>query len=1020
MNNDKHPTDDRPNGAPPEPEAGDTVLYRPPDPSSRSSTAAGSFPPDAMFFFGNRVGSFRVLRFLGRGGMGEVYEAEQVDTGRRVALKAMRANPRRSPLEKKRFEREGQLAAAVNHPNSVYIFGTEETEGALLISMELVRGGTLEERVEKRGPMAHEEAVDAVLQLAAGLRSAGEAGILHRDIKPSNCFIDGDGKVKIGDFGLSLSVSAPEETKLTTEGSFIGTPAFASPEQVRGGEMDVRSDIYSLGATLYYLLTGRTPFEEAKGVALLAAILERPPEPPRAARPKIPKALSDFVLRCLAKSPERRFADWDAFIRSLRRFAPSASTPAAPGIRLAAGIVDILIVDVFLRLIPVPGLSFYNAVQGAQERAGGPAPQFILYSIFLFLLYGVLLEGLTGTTVGKWMCGLRTVGPDGGKPGVRRAAVRAAVFAVHAAVPLLGIPIYSGGVRNFTLVSSSLDALSMVVILLLFIRARRSNGFAGIHELLSGTRVVHRTPRRETAAIVSREPDAFVSATPERIGPYSVIGEIGGTENERVLLGYDEQLDRRIWIVRVPPGTPPVPAARRDIARPGRLRWLTGRRGGAGNWDAYQAPDGWAFPDAARRARPWKETRRWLLDLATEFEEGRRSGTLPERVGTDRVWIEAKGRAVLLDFPAPTAADFSGGPADEIDPGDFEQVQSFLHRIVSSSLRGAAAPEGGDRRAAPLPLTATRLVDRLGAKSWEGPGDLLRALVAYSLEGIALSRWRRLGHILIPLSVILMMAAGATITGNHMAMWEKNHPDHLWLKTYLRAIERAEPSASREGAAGRPDGPEDRAALERILAAEFGARFGEADFWETDATYLSGNGYINESRRALGEEAIRRAGDPTAEEVAAARARLDPFLRAEEERIASSNNILRETLQASIAGIGFTGLFIGILALLSSLAHPGGALFRPFGIAVVDGSGRPARRGRGLRRTILSWSPAFVLSLLLIAHLWFHTARSAAAAVFFPVEIALVLFWAGAVILGTLRPERGVQDILSGTWLVPR
>ena len=512
----------------------------------------------------------------------------------------------------------------------------------------------------------------------------------------------------------------------------------------------------------------------------------------------------------------------------------------------------------FLRLIPVPGLSFYNAVQGAQERAGGPAPQFILYSIFLFLLYGVLLEGLTGTTVGKWMCGLRTVGPDGGKPGVRRAAVRAAVFAVHAAVPLLGIPIYSGGVRNFTLVSSSLDALSMVVILLLFIRARRSNGFAGIHELLSGTRVVHRTPRRETAAIVSREPDAFVSATPERIGPYSVIGEIGGTENERVLLGYDEQLDRRIWIVRVPPGTPPVPAARRDIARPGRLRWLTGRRGDAGNWDAYQAPDGWAFPDAARRARPWKETRRWLLDLATEFEEGRRSGTLPERVGTDRVWIEAKGRAVLLDFPAPTAADFSGGPADEIDPGDFEQVQSFLHRIrlfVAARLRRPPKEATDARRPFPSPPPAWS--NGSARNPGEGPGDLLRALVAYSLEGIALSRWRRLGHILIPLSVILMMAAGATITGNHMAMWEKNHPDHVWLKTYLRAIERAEPSASREGAAGRPDGPEDRAALERILAAEFGARFGEADFWETDATYLSGNGYINESRRAP-----RRGGDP--------------------------------------------------------------------------------------------------------------------------------------------------------------
>jgi serine/threonine protein kinase len=154
-------------------------------------------PPLFPFDFGG----YRVLRLLGRGGMGAVYEAEQKETGRRVALKVL-GQTIDSPEMRKRFLREGRLAASVNHPNTVYIFGTEEIEGAPVISMELVGGGTLRDRM-MRGPLAVREAVDAALQVIAGLEAAAAAGVLHRDVKPANCFVAPDGTVKVGDFGQS-------------------------------------------------------------------------------------------------------------------------------------------------------------------------------------------------------------------------------------------------------------------------------------------------------------------------------------------------------------------------------------------------------------------------------------------------------------------------------------------------------------------------------------------------------------------------------------------------------------------------------------------------------------------------------------------------------------------------------------------------------------------------------------------------------------------------------------------------
>ena len=208
---------------------------------------------------GQSWGPYRIGRLLGRGGMGEVHEAEHVDSGRRIALKVLRSRLQDAD-ERARFLREGQLAASISHPHTVYIFGSEEIGGVPVISMELLPGGTLKDRVAAEGPLPPAVAVSAVLDIIGGLDAAQAAGILHRDIKPSNCFVDSDGSVKVGDFGLSISTLARDVHEQLATG-FEGTPQFAAPEQLRGEPLDVRADIYAVGATLYYLLTGQPPFE---------------------------------------------------------------------------------------------------------------------------------------------------------------------------------------------------------------------------------------------------------------------------------------------------------------------------------------------------------------------------------------------------------------------------------------------------------------------------------------------------------------------------------------------------------------------------------------------------------------------------------------------------------------------------------------------------------------------------------------------------------------------------------------
>src|SRR5688572_23791376 len=265
---------------------------------------------------GQTWGPYHIGRLLGRGGMGEVYEAESLETGRRLALKLLRSRLEKAD-DRARFLREGQLAASISHPHTVYIFGSEEIAGVPVISMELLPGGTLKDRVAAGGPLPPGEAVSAVLDIIGGLDAAQAAGILHRDIKPSNCFVDTDGSVKVGDFGLSISTLARDVHQQLATG-FEGTPQFAAPGQLRGEPLDLRADIYAVGATLYYLLTGQPPFEARDLRELVDRVNTEPPKSPRVLRKEIPQGLAAVILRCLSKSPAQRPESYPALAELLR------------------------------------------------------------------------------------------------------------------------------------------------------------------------------------------------------------------------------------------------------------------------------------------------------------------------------------------------------------------------------------------------------------------------------------------------------------------------------------------------------------------------------------------------------------------------------------------------------------------------------------------------------------------------------------------------------------------------------
>jgi tetratricopeptide (TPR) repeat protein/predicted Ser/Thr protein kinase len=298
---------------------------------------------------GQTISHYRVLGTLGKGGMGVVYEAEDIRLGRRVALKLLPENFVSDSRTLQRFEREARAASSLNHPGICTIYEVEEYEHQPVIVMELLEGESLKEKI-RTGAMAPEEVVEAGIQISDALDVAHRKGIVHRDIKPANLFTVNGGRVKILDFGLAKAVHSeiPEEkgddASLTVEGVIPGTTAYMSPEQVRGDEIDGRSDLFSLGIVLYEMSTGKRPFAGKNRIVLMDAILNAKAVAPREVNPLLPEELSAVILHCLDKNRERRYQNGAEIVSDLKRLraktesgvgaaivSPPAKTPARSG-----------------------------------------------------------------------------------------------------------------------------------------------------------------------------------------------------------------------------------------------------------------------------------------------------------------------------------------------------------------------------------------------------------------------------------------------------------------------------------------------------------------------------------------------------------------------------------------------------------------------------------------------------------------------------------------------------------------
>jgi Tol biopolymer transport system component/serine/threonine protein kinase len=330
---------------------------------------------------GTRLGPYEILEPLGAGGMGEVYRGRDTRLGREVAIKVLPPDRLSDPSRRARFVQEARAASALNHPHIVTIHEIESAEGRDFIVMELVPGKTLDALIPRPG-MRLGEALRIAIPLADALAAAHAAGIVHRDLKPANVMVTPEGVVKVLDFGLAKLTQAEgassedattvdAQAKLSRPGTVAGTPAYMSPEQAAGGTVDARSDIFSFGAVLYEMVTGRRAFSGTSSAETLAAVLKEQPKAPSEVVPEVPRDLERIILHCLRKEPERRFqhaTDLKVELQEVKEESDSqAEAPAGAGTashrrrrRWIAGAVGVLILA--------------TAVTAALWRLRGPEP----------------------------------------------------------------------------------------------------------------------------------------------------------------------------------------------------------------------------------------------------------------------------------------------------------------------------------------------------------------------------------------------------------------------------------------------------------------------------------------------------------------------------------------------------------------------------------------------------------------------------------------------------------------------
>ena len=461
------------------PELDDTATLEGPAPLPSASGELAS---------GSRLDHFRIEKKLGAGGMGEVYLATDLALDRSVAIKVLPA-ARSTGDARDRLVREARAQARVQHGNVGHIYYIGEDGGRLYFAMEHISGGTLADRLAK-GPLPVDDALATVHAAALGLREAQRMGFLHRDVKPSNLMLDGQGGVKVMDFGLVTS--APQRADSSgpiAQTTMAGTPLYMAPEQARGDAIDLRADIYALGATLYHLVSGKPPFvaDSVDELISLHRTAARPSLPKQKGRTRTTNAAIDaLVAKMMAADPKDRFASYDDLLRAIEMVSPQTTRPGGFWVRSIAMFVDCMIVIALLGIIGQTGITITNTLV-----------------LPLIAVLQALAMARWGTTPGKTLFELEVVATaTGRKPRLRQALVRSAV--------LYGAPIAIEGLNQllelaqvdplFTLITKMLVLLAYLVVMGFFVQAAlRVPGKRPPWDRVAGTMVRYRTGRKSPA-----------------------------------------------------------------------------------------------------------------------------------------------------------------------------------------------------------------------------------------------------------------------------------------------------------------------------------------------------------------------------------------------------------------------------------------------------------------------------------------------------------------------------------------
>ncbi len=685
------------------------------DDSSPTSTGSKSASSGATKQSGSKkaekmVGGYRLIKMLGEGGMGRVYQAAD-ESGRMVAIKLLSPELSRSPEALERFKLEGVIASAISHPHCVFVHRADEDAGTPFIAMELMTGQTLKDIVSKRGPLPFAEAIPLVLQCIDGLIEAHSRGMIHRDVKPANCYLDDQGNVKIGDFGLARSLVSDSE--LTRTGSFLGTPLYASPEQILGEKIDEQSDIYSLAATIYFLLAGKAPFESPHATQVIAKIVSADPPNFAEAGVQVPKKLEQVVLRGLARDRSKRYLTFQEFRDDLVQAIAQRDRIATLSRRALAYTIDTFLVSMLMGLFAI--VWFANGFSEPQFRS-----YINLLGTFAYGVYLLAFEALFGTTLGKRLLGLRVVDPEiGSRPKFTSCLVRSIVFMVIMNAVELLASLFVTPVSNLGLYATFSWLgyfVGCVVILSIWWRSKKTQL---LHEHFSKTQTWVSTQKATIGSIDLPEPRWSIPTQPvpvdwaisAQLGRFEILGQIPSSDGSQWLSAHDSTIERSVWIQLSPATCPPPSESREKCIRRTRMRFLETGIQEAWRWDAYVAPDG--APISLwfdyRNPMPWHVTQKVMLDVMDELEAGNSSES-PASNAITRWWLTSTGKLTLSEASVSTSAAL---PKSKLL---FSEMASLAlpdrnRSGQSGNLVGRTVKKNSARSIAPL--RATHLLQRL-------------------------------------------------------------------------------------------------------------------------------------------------------------------------------------------------------------------------------------------------------------------------------------------------------------------